>query len=141
MDDEQWLAFTSNQSGREEVYVRRLEGEGEQVQVSLGGGTEPVWSPDGRELFYQSGTNADARAEPTVMVATIATTPTLAVTSRKALFPAAGIVTSNPHANFDISPDGKSFVFVRSNPSTRVMVIQNLAAMVAKRRAGGRGAP
>ncbi|PYP77020.1 MAG: hypothetical protein DMD35_16930 [Gemmatimonadetes bacterium] len=136
--DEQWLAFTSNQSGREEVYVRRLEGEGEQVQVSLGGGTEPVWSPDGRELFYQSGTNADARAEPTVMVATIATTPTLAVTSRKALFPAAGIVTSNPHANFDIAPDGKSFVFVRSNPSTRVMVIQNLAALVAKRRAGGR---
>jgi serine/threonine-protein kinase len=139
--DDQWLAFTSNQSGREEVYVRRLVGEGDQIQVSVGGGTEPVWSPDGRELFYRSATNASSRAEPTMISATIATTPTLAVTSRKALFPAAGIVTSNPHGNFDISPDGKSFVFVRSNPSTRVMVIQNLAALVAKRRAGGRGTP
>ncbi|HKH94411.1 MAG TPA: protein kinase, partial [Gemmatimonadaceae bacterium] len=71
--DDRWLAFTSNQSGREEIYLRRLEGEGEQIQVSLGGGTEPVWSPDGRELFYRSGTNAEARAEPTIMVATIAT--------------------------------------------------------------------
>jgi eukaryotic-like serine/threonine-protein kinase len=137
--DDQWLAFTSNQTGREEVYLRRLEGDGEQVQVSVGGGTEPVWSPDGRELFYRSGTNAAARAEPTMMAATIATTPALAVTSRKALFPAAGIVTANPHGNFDVSPDGKSFVFIRANPSTRVMVIQNLAAMVAKRREGGRG--
>jgi Tol biopolymer transport system component len=136
--DEQWLAFTSNQSGREEVYVRRLMGEGEQLQVSVAGGGEPVWTPDGRELIYRSGTNAESRAEPTMMSATIATSPTLAVTSRKALFPAVGTVTSNPHANFDISPDGKRLVLVRSNPSARVMVIQNLAAMVAKRRAGGR---
>jgi hypothetical protein len=71
------------------------------------------------------------------MVATIATTPTLAVTSRKELFPGQGIVTTNPHADFDVSPDGKSFVFVRTNPSSRVMVIQNLAAMVERRRAGG----
>jgi Tol biopolymer transport system component len=136
--NEQWLAFTSNQSGREEVYVRRLVGEGEQIQVSVGGGTEPVWNPDGRELIYRSGTNAEARAEPTITAATIATRPTLAVTSRKALFPGAGIVTANPHGNFDISPDGKRFALVRSNPSARVMVIQNLATMVAKRRAGGR---
>ena len=72
-----------------------------------------------------------------MIAATIATSPTLAVASRTAMFPATGIVTANPHANFDISPDGKSFVFIRSNPSARVMVIQNLAAMVAKRRAGG----
>jgi hypothetical protein len=71
-----------------------------------------------------------------MMEATIATTPTLAVTSRKELFPGKGIVTTNPHSGFDVSPDGKSFVLVRSNPSSRVMVIQNLAAMVERRRAG-----
>jgi serine/threonine protein kinase/Tol biopolymer transport system component len=136
--DDQWLAFSSNQSGREEVYARRLRGDGEQIQVSIGGGTEPVWSPDGRDLFYHSATNAESRPEPTMMQATIAKTPTLSVTSRKALFPAAGIVTSNPHGNYDISPDGKQFVFIRSNPSSRVMIIQNLAAMVERRRAGGR---
>ena len=43
--------------------------------------------------------------------------------------------------SIDTSGDGKTFVYVRSNPSSRVMVIQNLPAMVAKRRAGGRGTP
>jgi serine/threonine-protein kinase len=137
--DEQWLAFTSNQSGRDEVYLRRLAGDGEEVQVSVNGGGEPVWSPDGRELFYRSATNTEGRAEPTMMAATIATAPTLAVASRTPLFSAAGIVTANPHANYDVSPDGKQFVFTRSNPSQRVVVIQNLAMMVAKRRAGQGG--
>jgi serine/threonine protein kinase/Tol biopolymer transport system component len=139
--DDQWLAFSSNQSGREEVYVRRLEGGDEQIQVSVGGGGEPVWSPDGRELYYRGGPNGESRVEPMMMAATIATKPTLAVTSRKALFPASAIVTSNPHGNIDVSPDGKSFVYVRSNPSSRVMIIQNLPAMVARRRAEGRGTP
>jgi serine/threonine-protein kinase len=139
--DGQWLAFSSNQSGREEVYVRRLEGDDEQIQVSVGGGGEPVWSPDGRELIYRGRPNAESRAEPMTMAATITTQPALAVASRKALFPAAAIVTSNPHGNMDVSPDGKSFVYVRSNPSSRVMVIQNLPAMVASRRGAVKGAP
>ena len=139
--DEQWLAFASNQSGRDEVYVRRLTGDSEQLQVSLGGATEVAWNPNGRELIYRSATNAEGRAEPTMMAATITTTPALAVASRKVLFPAAGIVPANPHANFDVSPDGAHLAVIRANPSTRVMVIQNLAAMVARRREGGRGAP
>jgi Tol biopolymer transport system component len=136
--DDQWLAFSSNQSGREEVYVRRLDGRGDQIQVSVGGATESVWSPDGKELYYRGAMNAESGTEPAMLVATIATTPTLTVTSRKVLFSGQGIVTSNPHSNFDISPDGKQFVFAKSNPSSRVMVIQNLAAMVERRRAGGR---
>jgi serine/threonine-protein kinase len=136
--DDRWLAFSSNQSGREEVYVRRLDGTGEQVQVSLGGGTESVWSPDGKELIYRGSVNPESHAEPAMIAATIATAPALAVTSRRVLFPGRGIVTTNPHSGFDVSPDGRTFVLVRSNPSSRVMVIQNLAAMVERRRAGGR---
>jgi tRNA A-37 threonylcarbamoyl transferase component Bud32 len=135
--DDEWLAFTSNQSGRDEVYLRRLADGSEQVQVSLGGGTEPVWGPGGQELFYRGGPNSGSGTEPMIMAATIATRPALAVTSRKALFPATAIVTANPHANYDVSPDGRTFAYVRSNPSSRVMVIQNLPAMVAKLRAGG----
>jgi eukaryotic-like serine/threonine-protein kinase len=138
--DEKWLAYVSNQSGRDEVYVRPLAG-GEQIQVSVGGGIEPVWSPDGRELFYHGGIDNETRREPMLLAATIATQPALAVTSRKALFPATGIVTANPHSNFDVSPDGRSFVYVRSNPSSRVIVIQNLPAMVASRRASARATP
>ena len=139
--DDQWLAFTSNQSGREEVYVRRLEGGGDQIQVSVGGGTEPVWSPQSELLYYRGTTDADSRADPMIMAATLATRPALTVVSRRALFSASGLVTANPHGNFDLSPDGNSFTFVRANPSSRVMIIQNLPAMVATRRAGGRGSP
>jgi len=42
--------------------------------------------------------------------------------------------TATPHANYDISPDGKTFVMVRLNPASRIMVLQNLPALVAKLR-------
>ena len=76
-----------------------------------------------------------------LMVATIATEPSLAVTSRRALFSAAALVTANPHGNFDVSPDGRSIAYVKANPSSRVIVIQNLPAMVARLRAVGGRAP
>jgi len=133
--DDRWLAFASAQSGREEVYVRRLDGTGEQVQISLTGGAEPVWGPNGRELFYRAS-NA-GRAE--LIVARLQIGATVSVTSRQALFDVADMATATPHANYDISPDGKTFVMVRLNPASRIMVIQNLAGLVAKLR-GGSGA-
>jgi eukaryotic-like serine/threonine-protein kinase len=131
--DGRWLSFVSDQSGREEVYVRDLAGELDQVLVSVDGGNEPVWSPDGRELFYRE-TRQEA---PSLVAATIATKPALAVTARKRLFPIGDIVGTAPHANYDISPDGKTFVMVRTSPAARVIVIQNLPALV-RRMQGGR---
>jgi serine/threonine-protein kinase len=125
--DGRWLAFASNQSGSDEIYLRAMAG-GEEVQVSLGGGTEPLWSPDGRELFYRSALREGAM----LMAATIATSPSLAVTRRQALFPVGDVGTATPHTNYDISPDGKTFVMVRLNPSSRIMVIQNLHALVRR---------
>ncbi len=56
-NDGHWLAYTSNESGRGEVYVQRFPGPGEKVQVSTDGGTNPVWSHDGKQLVYEnSGT-------------------------------------------------------------------------------------
>jgi dipeptidyl aminopeptidase/acylaminoacyl peptidase len=133
--DGRWISFVSDQSGREEVYVRDLTGEHDQVLVSLDGGNEPVWSPDGRELFYRE----TKQENPFLVAAGIATSPTLAVTSRKRLFPIGDIVGTAPHANYDISPDGKTFVMVRSSPAARVMVIQNLPALVRRLRGGGAG--
>jgi Tol biopolymer transport system component len=130
--DGRWISFVSDQSGREEVYVRDLAGEGDQVQVSTEGGNEPVWGPDGRELFYRETRQED----PHLVAAGIATSPALAVTGRKRLFPIGDIIGTNPHPNYDISPDGKTFVMVRSSPAARVMVIQNLPALVRRLRAG-----
>jgi dipeptidyl aminopeptidase/acylaminoacyl peptidase len=53
--DGRWLAYSSNESGRSEVYVQPVSGTGEKWLVSLSGGTQPVWSRDGKELFYQHG--------------------------------------------------------------------------------------
>ncbi len=135
--DDRWLAFSSVQSGREQVYVRRLDGTGEQVQISLSGGAEPVWGPNGRELFYRAPTAETSE----LMVATLQTNPTLSVTNRQVLFPVADIATATPHSNYDISPDGRTFVMVRLNPSSRIMVIQNLPGLVAKLQGGSGATP
>ncbi len=50
-----WLAYVSDESGRDEVYVRPFPGPGRRWPISTGGGQEPLWSPDGRELFYRVG--------------------------------------------------------------------------------------
>jgi len=128
--DDTWLAFASSQSGREEVYVRRLDGTGEQVQISLSGGAEPVWGPNGRELFYRASNGSGVD----LVMATLQTSPTLQVISRRPLFTVSDMGTATPHANYDISPDGKTFVMVRLNPASRIMVIQNLPGLVAKLR-------
>ena len=131
--DNRWIAYESNQSGRNEVYVRALAAGGDEIQVSIGGGAEPVWGRDGRELFYRGG----SAALPQLMVAVIEGSATPAVSSRRALFAVPDIVTSTPHANYDVSSDGATFAMVQNNPSTRIMVIQNLPALVAKLRGEG----
>ncbi len=128
-----WLAFASTQSGRNEIYVRPLEGGGDQVQVSLAGGVEPVWSRDGRELFYRAGEGVGTD----LVAAAMAFSPGPAVTRRTVLFPVTGYATATPHTNYDISPDGRMFAFVAFNQASRVMIIQNLPALVARLQGGG----
>ena len=112
--DSKWLAYVSNQSGREEVYVRPLTGGGARVSVSTGGGGEPLWAPDGKRLYYRAGAR--------LMAARIATSPSFAVTGRDTLFE--GPFTTDPyHPNYDVAPDGKSFVMVRPVEENRRLVM------------------
>jgi dipeptidyl aminopeptidase/acylaminoacyl peptidase len=133
--DGRWLAYVSDQSGDEEVYVRPLGRDGDLVQVSRGGGGEPLWSPDGRELFYRG----EVDGEPRLMAASVQTAPAITVTARRPLFSVADMVTATPHRNYDLSPDGKTFVMVQRSPATRIMIIQNLPALVRRLR-GAEGA-
>jgi Tol biopolymer transport system component len=128
--DGKWLAFVSNQSGQDEVYVRPFNGEGDQVQVTQNGGTEPLWSPDGRELFVRV---LGARGADLVAVS-VATTPTFRVVARRTLFSVSDMPGAVPHANYDISPDGRTFLMVRRSPATRIVVLQNLPAIVRDAR-------
>jgi serine/threonine protein kinase len=58
--NQQWIAYTSDESGRFEVYLRPFKGSGDKVRVSPTGGVEPKWGTDGRVLFYLSGSDVMA---------------------------------------------------------------------------------
>jgi serine/threonine-protein kinase len=117
--DSKWLAYLSNESGREEVYLRQLAAGSGRVQVSAGGGGEPLWAPDGRRLFY--------RVADKLMEATLSFTPSLAVTGRRIVF-SGPYATDMWHPNYDVSPDGKSFVMVRpAGESRRLVLVLNWA--------------
>ncbi len=54
--DSRWLAYVSKETGAPEVYAQPFPGPGRRVRISTGGGTLPIWSRDGRELYYREGT-------------------------------------------------------------------------------------
>jgi Tol biopolymer transport system component len=112
--DSRWFAYVSNESGREEVYVRALSPDGGRVQVSTDGGGEPLWSHDGRRLFYRAGTG--------IVAATIVTSPVLAVTGRSRVFDGP-YATDVYHPNYDVEPDDRTFVVVRPVANDRELVL------------------
>jgi serine/threonine protein kinase/Tol biopolymer transport system component len=126
--DGKLVAYMSNESGQFEVYVREFPGPSGKVQVSLGGGMAPVFGVDSRTLFYQQGNR--------LMRATLTAMRPPAVLSRAAVLEG-DLMASPIHANYDVSPDGKSFaVVVRSGPDVQVIVVQNWAREVRKRLRG-----
>ena len=106
--DGRWLLYLSDESGRVEVYLQPYPGPGQRIKVSTAGGTEPSWSRDGREIFYQDGTRGDlivvsfnALAKPSVGQ------PRLLLEAGGQLIPPSGAAR-----DYDISPDGRRFVTV-----------------------------
>ena len=109
--DGRWLAYSSDESGRFEVYVLRLPGRDVKAQVSVGGADAPVWSASGREIVYRG---ADGQ------VASVRFTPGTGgpphVGRPIALFPDAyGEATGRTiHVDYDVHPDGSRFLMVGS---------------------------
>ena len=121
--DDRWLAYVSDDSGREEVYVTPFPGPGGRQPISTDGGTEPLWSRDGRELYYR---NREA-----LMAVTISAEPSLTPGKPTLLF--AGPYRSGvgagggPHSSYDVTPDGR-FVMIRgeqSSGATQILVVLN----------------
>jgi serine/threonine protein kinase/Tol biopolymer transport system component len=99
--DGKWIAYTSNESGREEVYVSPFPGGGGRVQISPDGGSEPAWSPRGGQLFYQQGER--------MMAVSIETEPSLSAGKPVTLFEA------KYDEGFAVSPDGQRFLMIKEN--------------------------
>jgi serine/threonine-protein kinase len=104
--DGRWMAYTSDESGRQEVYVRAFPGMGARYQVSLEGGNEPVWSRKGDEIIYR---NAAA-----FFSAGVRTAPGFHVVSRTTLFSTIDYVQSSTEPMYDVSRDGQRLLVIRS---------------------------
>jgi len=121
--DGRWLAYQSNASGQYEIYVRPFPNvEDGRWPISSGGGTRPLWSPDGRELFYLA---PGAR----LMAIPVQTEPSFAPGNAEELFRGylAGTGASIGRT-YDISPDGERFLMIKesgSAPSTEFILVQN----------------
>jgi eukaryotic-like serine/threonine-protein kinase len=103
--DGRWLAYVSDESGQSEVYVQPFPGPGAKWPISTGGGTDPVWSADGRELYFRRGDQVEAVA--------ITTAPEFRAGKPQPLFESR-YETSEGARNYDVAPDGRSFVLIRS---------------------------
>jgi Tol biopolymer transport system component len=106
--DGRWLAYTSNISGTNEVYVRPYPHAGASALVSTRGGTDPVWSHDGTELLYRSGSRIMA-------VAHDPRSSSRAFAAPKVLF--SGAFDFSQERNWSVSRDG-TFIMIKADPTT-----------------------
>jgi hypothetical protein len=111
--DGRWLAYTSIESGQNEVYVRPFPvTTGARWQVSNGGGAHPRWSSDSRELLYLDGAVR-------MVVAQVRAAPTFEVTELRRLFDASSFFLDGFHQSYEVLPGGRGFVFLRPRQATR----------------------
>ncbi len=120
--DGRWLAYGSDESGRYEIYVQPYPGPGGKWQISTEGGTEAVWNPNGRELFY--------RSDDRVMAVEITTKPGFAAGKPRMLFEGQYLPAQGTLPNYDVSPDGQRFLMLKTADSaetapTQINVVMN----------------
>ncbi|MEO8349577.1 MAG: hypothetical protein ABI610_11745, partial [Acidobacteriota bacterium] len=116
------IAYVSNESGKEEVYVAPFPGPGGKWQISTAGGRAPLWSRGGREIVYQAPGDE-------IMAVEVRAAPTFQAGVPRALFKTH--LRPPPGGQFDVTPDGERFL-VNLRPaeeiSDPVTLVQNWAA-------------
>jgi serine/threonine-protein kinase len=126
--DGRWIAYSSTESGKPEIYVQPFPGLGPKIQISNAGGTDPMWRRMGGELYY--------RQDKKMMVVSVVTSgPELRASAPKPLFEgdyyegsgASCEMGGAAAANYDVTPDGQRFLMVRDNAG---LIIGNRAVVV-----------
>jgi dipeptidyl aminopeptidase/acylaminoacyl peptidase len=119
--DGRWVAYVSDESGRPEVYVQPYPGPGGKRQVSIEGGTEPMWNPRGGELFYRLGRQ--------FISVPVSTEPTFSTGKPVILFEADYAASEFPLTSpgYDVAADGQRFLVAKDvePPPTRINVVVN----------------
>jgi hypothetical protein len=118
--DGSWLAYESRETGRSEIYVQAFPGGGRKQQISTGGGTEPVWSSNGGELFYRSGDRMMS-VEIRIASSLSAGRPSIVFEGRYVRLPW-GV------RNYDVSADGQRFLMLKGedrDEPQRIVLVQH----------------
>ena len=127
--DGHWLAYASDESGKTEIYVQAFPDEGGRWQISGGGGTMPMWNPEGHQLYYVS-------SDTTLMAAAVRTGRTFEADTPHVLFtPGIRLVTGVTRRQYDVSRDGR-FLINMNPPETQAMpgitLVQNWTAKLGQ---------
>jgi eukaryotic-like serine/threonine-protein kinase len=127
--DGKWVAYQSTESGRDEVYVRQFPSGASKWQLSAEGGVRPIWSANGRELFFREG---GLRSESMLMSVAIQTQPSFTAGSPKQLFPFRYAQAGHDYA---VTPDGQHFICIKEPQAgpTEVAVVLNWASELVKK--------
>jgi eukaryotic-like serine/threonine-protein kinase len=122
--DGHWIAYVSNESGKNEVYVQPFPALGSRHQISTDGGTAPAWSRNGRELFYTTTATAGGQASVTRMMAVAVTAaPSFVASPPRLLFEGRYGATAIVRP-YDVSPDGQRFLMVKQKERTPISASQ-----------------
>jgi Tol biopolymer transport system component len=131
--DGRWIAYTSDKSGRYEIYIRPFPGPGGFIQVSIEGGIEPCWAPDGKTIFYST------RRGTKIYKSSFQDKPQLVIGHPQLLFENENWSDFNGervhYRNYDISPDGKRFIIAQTKTNEKhpfIIVINWLEELKAK---------
>jgi len=108
--DGRWVAYVSDESGRNEIYAQAFPPSGAKLQISTGGGSEPYWRKDGKELFYVA-------ANRNLMAVPVNLGPMLEVGLPKSLMPLPGnsdrqLPVSTDRHSYAVTSDGRRFLVV-----------------------------
>ena len=121
--DGRYVAYVSDESGQNEVYVQPFPAGGRKVTVSSNGGTKVRWSRDGKELFYVEG--------QTLVAVAVSSGSSFSVDSATRLFEHAGLGLATSYAPYDVSADGQRFIVAEpveesaDAPAPSIRVVQN----------------
>ncbi|MBZ5498056.1 MAG: protein kinase [Acidobacteriia bacterium] len=117
-----WIAYTSDDSRRDEIYVRPVAGTGGKWPITNDGGLQPMWARNGRQIFY--------RRQDQVWVVDIQTEGGFAISNRRMLFERPGYTEGAYIRSYDVSLDSQRFLVVKNGPSkptpvTEMILVQN----------------
>ncbi len=131
----EWFAYFSSESGSGEILIEKFPERGQKTGVWSGPAGNPIWSPDGRELYF-TVPSARGGSDLDVMAARVEPTPTLRVSEPRRLFSGPFLGEDDTGHTFSLAPDGRRFLMVRTPRgafalgtygayATQLLVVQN----------------